>query len=253
MQCDVLGQFARSFSQNSTKILRMGKATKSEVIGVDVATVHAWLENDDIVLVDVRETSEYDQEHIPGAMLLPMSSFDPDLFPTVPGKKVVLHCAVGKRSEAAGKMLLKAGYEEVTHMTGGIQKWKESGYATEVQFAPHPGPQDIAPVAAPSTPQEIAAPMCPPPGEVLLEEFLNPLALDRGEVASDIGVPRDTIDALIDAGSPVDAELSLRLARYFSTAADFWLHLQIEHDLETVRRKIGTDIRRQIVPRTAIE
>jgi len=96
-------------------------------------------------LWNVRETSEYDQEHIPGAMLSPMSTFDPELFPTVPGKKVVLHCAVGKRSEAAGKMLLNEGYDGAIHMIGGIQEWKAAGYATEVQFVVHPGPQDIVP------------------------------------------------------------------------------------------------------------
>lgn len=227
------------------------KEAKPEVIGIDVATVHAWLENDEIVLVDVRETSEYDQEHIPGAMLLPMSTFDPDLFPSVPGKKVVLHCAVGKRSEAAGKMLLKAGYEGAIHMTGGIHEWKQAGYATEVQFVPPPDPQETAPASEALPPEPTF--MCPPPGEVLVEEFLDPLGIERAELAKGIGLSTGVIDALIDAKSPVDAELSLRLARYFSTAADFWLHLQIEHELEKVRREIGKDIRRQIIPRTAME
>ena len=43
----------------------MGKKPKEEVVGVDAATVNSWLNNDEVVLVDVRETSEYDQEHIP--------------------------------------------------------------------------------------------------------------------------------------------------------------------------------------------
>jgi plasmid maintenance system antidote protein VapI len=46
-------------------------------------------------------------------------------------------------------------------------------------------------------------------------------------------------------------ELSLRLARYFSTAADFWVHLQVEHDLERARHSVGAEIRKQIRPRTA--
>ncbi len=102
----------------------MGEKPKVEVVGVDAATVDSWLNNNEVVLVDVRETSEYDQEHIPGAMLLPMSTFDPELFPSVPGKKVVLHCAVGKRSEAAGKMLLKEGYEGAIHMCSILGAWR---------------------------------------------------------------------------------------------------------------------------------
>ncbi len=233
----------------------MDEKPKAEVVAVEAATVHDWLADDQVVLVDVRETSEYDQEHIPGAMLLPMSAFDPELFPTVPSKKVVLHCAVGKRSEAAGKMLLKEGYDGVIHMIGGIQAWKEAGFATEVQFAPHPGPQDIAASAetvaatAPSTSEAL----CPPPGDVLVEEFLEPLGIDRAELAEAIGVAREIVDAMVEAETPVSAEMSLRLARYFSTAADFWLHLQIEHDLEEARRSLGKLIQRGITPRTAVK
>lgn len=229
----------------------MEKPRKTEVIGVDVATVHSWLGNDEIVLVDVRETSEFDQEHIPGAMLLPMSAFDPELFPTVPGKKVVLHCAVGKRSEAAGKMLLNEGYDGAIHMIGGIQEWKAAGYATEVQFVMHPGPQDIAPGSAEENAQETVTPVSPPPGEVLVEEFMEPLGISQSELARDIGTADDVINAIIRGESVVTVELSLRLARYFSTASDFWLHVQIEHDLEKVRREIGARIRREVTPRTA--
>jgi addiction module HigA family antidote len=230
----------------------MGDKPLAEVVAVDVSTVHDWLAGDQVVLVDVRETSEFDQEHIPGAMLLPMSAFDPELFPTVPGKKVVLHCAVGKRSEAAGKMLLKEGYDGVIHMTGGIQAWKEAGFATEVQFTPHPGPQDIVPPGAAEAPAQAPSEvLCPPPGEVLVEEFLEPLGIDRDELAEAIGVPRDAVDAIVEVETAITAEMSLRLARYFSTAADFWLHLQIEHDLEGARRNFGKLIQRGITPRTA--
>ncbi|MCK5495280.1 MAG: HigA family addiction module antidote protein, partial [Hyphomicrobiaceae bacterium] len=202
----------------------MGKKPKEEVVGVDAATVNSWLNNDEVVLVDVRETSEYDQEHIPGAMLLPMSTFDPELFPTVPGKRVVLHCAVGKRSEAAGKMLLNEGYDGAIHMIGGIQEWKAAGYATEVQFVPHPGPQDIAPAesggGAPAASsdqgaREIAQPISPHPGEVLIEEFLSPLGIEEKELAADIGVSEESINAIVKGEVAITAELSLRLARYF--------------------------------------
>ncbi len=61
------------------------KTAKKEntVMSVDAATVHDWIENNQALLVDVRETSEFDKEHIPGALLLPLSAFDPELFPTI--------------------------------------------------------------------------------------------------------------------------------------------------------------------------
>jgi len=88
-----------------------------KVQAADVKQIKHWLDRNEILLVDVRETSEYELEHIPGALLLPLSSFDAEVFPTLPGKNIVLHCAVGKRSEAAGKMLLNEGHGDIVHMT----------------------------------------------------------------------------------------------------------------------------------------
>ena len=220
----------------------MTKRKKMEVESVDAATVQGWLDRDEIILVDVRETSEFDQEHIPGAMLLPMSKFDPELFPTVQDKKVVLHCAVGKRSESAGKMLLNEGHTGAVHMAGGIVAWKAAGYATEVQITP-PGELEAEKFVA----------LCPPPGHVLKQEYLDPLKISQAGLADKIGVSDDVIRDLMSGSVAVSVELSLRLARYFSTAADFWIHLQIEHDLEAARHKIGERIRREVTPRTASE
>jgi len=209
-------------------------------MSVDAATVHDWIENGQALLVDVRETSEFDKEHIPGALLLPLSAFDPELFPTIQDKKVVLHCAVGKRSESAGKMLINEGYEGIIHMTGGIEEWKKAGFETEIPYHP---------------PQESKAPepvfLCPPVGEVLQGEYLGPMKLTTNTLANAIGVSYEVVEGIIADTTPVTAELSLRLARYFSTAADFWLQLQSDHDLEQARYKVGTDIRANIVPRAA--
>lgn len=214
--------------------------TKPEVLNADVAQVKAWLDRNEILLVDVRETSEYEKEHIAGSVLLPLSSFEPDLFPSLPGKKVVLHCAVGKRSEAAGKMLLNEDYETITHMVGGLAEWKAAGYATEVQILPPNAEQQQEPVFS-----------CPSPGTVLQDEYMGPLGITKGDLAQRIGVMEGTLDGVMSGESKVEVEMSLRLARFFSTAADFWVHLQLEHDLERARHAIGEQIRRDIRPRTA--
>lgn len=201
--------------------------------------INDWLEAGEIVLVDVREPSEYEVEHIAGAMLLPLSSFDPDLFPNLPGQKIVLHCAVGKRSEAAGKMLLNEGHAEIIHMTGGMDAWKAAGLPTEVQLTP-PGE------AATPEPQFL----CPPPGEVLRDEYLDPLDITAPDLARAIGVLEGQLNDLIAGKSAMSVEMSMRLARYFSTASDFWIRLQTEHDMERARFSIGEEIRRSITPRT---
>lgn len=217
----------------------MSEIPTPTVHAADVRQVRDWLDRNEILLVDVRETSEYEKEHIAGAVLLPLSSFEADMFPALPGKKVVLHCAVGKRSEAAGKMLLKEGHTEVIHMTGGIEAWKAAGYPTEAQLEPVEE-QPAEPVF-----------LCPPPGQVLMEEYLKPLGITPRKLAHAIGVFEGRITDVLAGKSAVGAELSLRLARYFSTAPDFWIRLQLEHDLERTRHSVGEEIRRSITPRVA--
>jgi addiction module HigA family antidote len=211
---------------------------KRTVQAADVKQIKDWLDRNEILLVDVRETSEYDLEHIPGALLLPLSSFDAEVFPTLPGKNIVLHCAVGKRSEAAGKMLLNEDHGHIVHMTGGMDAWKAAGYATEVQLLP---PGEAAKASAPVF-------LCPPPGDVLSEEYMKPLGITAPDLARNIGVLEGRVNDLLAGDTVVGVELSLRLARYFSTAADFWVHLQLEHDLERARHKLGEQIRREISP-----
>lgn len=208
------------------------------VESADAKTVKEWYDRNEIVLIDVRETSEFDQEHIAGALLLPMSSFDAEIFPEIPGKKVVLHCAIGKRSEAAGKMLLNEGYPGVAHLIGGLDAWKAAGYPTEVQILP---------------PNKKAAKLvflCPPPGNILNKEYLRPLEISPADLSVCISISLNAVNALIKGETPIGVELSLRLARYFSTAPDFWVQLQLDHDMEQARHNFGEEIRREVTPRT---
>ncbi len=221
--------------------------SKSSVMSANAATVSLWLEKDEAVLVDVRETSEFDQEHIPGALLHPLSVLDPDIFPTVPGKRLVLHCAIGKRSEAAGKMLLKQGHENIIHLAGGMKAWKEAGFETDAPFVPPQAEENDASAMVIAT-IEPAAP-APLPGHVLLEEFINPHGIGFSELARKIGVERNDIDEIIAGIRPVTAEMSLRLARYFCTDDDFWLNLQLKFDLKKASKALGNRIVNDVTPR----
>ncbi len=207
---------------------------------VSAQIVARWLEAGDVVLVDVRETKEYDLEHIAGALLLPLSELEAEMFPVLADKPVVLHCAIGKRSAAAGRMLIGAGHAKVLHMDGGLAAWKAAGLPVEEALAPAAEAENVAPLF-----------LCPTPGAVLREEFLVPAGLTAEALAREIGVPRELLDGLLRGEHAVNAEMSLRLARYFSTAADFWLHLQADHDLERTRHALGATIRRAIRPRAA--
>ncbi len=78
----------------------------------------------DVVVVDVREVDEFADGHIPGAINMPLSTFQPSKLPHVAGKKLVLNCLGGKRS---GMALEKCGVAQAavdTHLAGGFGAWK---------------------------------------------------------------------------------------------------------------------------------
>lgn len=75
------------------------------------------------------------------------------------------------------------------------------------------------------------------PGEVLLEEFLLPMALSQNRLAREIGVPPRRINEIVKGQRSVSADTALRLARYFGNAPRFWLGLQMDYDLEEAARK----------------
>jgi len=85
-------------------------------------------------IVDVRETEEWVQGHIPGAVFIPRGYLEQRIEEKVPDKShpVVLHCAGGTRSALAARTLQELGYTQVSSMAGGFGKWKESGLPIEV-------------------------------------------------------------------------------------------------------------------------
>ena len=87
-----------------------------------------------MTVVDVRESDEIAQGHLPGAKLVPRGYLESRIDGAVPDRSshVVLYCASGNRSALAAKTLADLGYENVESMTGGITLWKDRGYKVEV-------------------------------------------------------------------------------------------------------------------------
>ena len=94
---------------------------------LDAAQVHALLRSRQAVLIDVREPGEFEAERIPGALLFPLSGFDPEGLPLDGSKRVILQCGTGRRSAQAAQRLLEKGIDEASHLAGGIKAWKEAG------------------------------------------------------------------------------------------------------------------------------
>jgi len=89
------------------------------------------------------------------------------------------------------------------------------------------------------------------PGEVLLEEFLAPLAISQNRLAREIGVPPRRINEIVHGNRAITADTALRLARYFGTSAGFWMGLQADYDLEEARKRLGDSLRRDVKSRAA--
>jgi addiction module HigA family antidote len=84
------------------------------------------------------------------------------------------------------------------------------------------------------------------PGEVLLEEYLKPLGMSQYRLARGISVPPRRINEIVHGKRAVTADTALRLARFFGTSERFWLNLQIRHDLQKEKERLGDRLEREV-------
>ena len=113
------------------------RKAKEQITEVDPREVHDLLSNghrNGAVLVDVREQTEFEEAHLPGAVHVPRGHLEQRIEGAAPDKaeRVILYCASGNRSALAAKTLLdELGYEQAESMTGGIALWKDRGFDVE--------------------------------------------------------------------------------------------------------------------------
>jgi len=88
------------------------------------------------------------------------------------------------------------------------------------------------------------------PGEILLEEFLNPLGISQYQLAKDSSVPPRRINEIVHGQRSITADTALRLARYLGTSERFWLNLQSRYDLDVEKERLGRRLERQVAMRS---
>ena len=91
------------------------------------------------------------------------------------------------------------------------------------------------------------------PGDILRNDFLEPLGITCYRLAKELGVSRPTVNQLVGRRRSVTAEMALRLARHFGTSAQVWQNLQAQYDLEVATSKIGKVVQQKIRPRSERE
>ena len=92
-------------------------------------------------------------------------------------------------------------------------------------------------------------PVMPPihPGEVLMDEYLEPLGVTQHRLAIAIGVPPRRINEIVHGKRRITADTALRMARFFGTSERFWINLQGRYDLEVERDRL-VDTLEEITP-----
>ncbi len=85
------------------------------------------------------------------------------------------------------------------------------------------------------------------PGEILMEEFLEPLGVSQYRLAKDISVPPRRINEIVHGKRSITADTGLRLARFFGTTERFWLNLQVRYDLEVEKDRLSGVLERDVL------
>lgn len=88
------------------------------------------------------------------------------------------------------------------------------------------------------------------PGEVLRQEWLEPLGMNPNQLAKALGVDRQSIYEIVAGERGISADMALRLARWSGVRPAFWLGLQVDHDLRIAEWKRGQEIAEQVEPLT---
>lgn len=86
------------------------------------------------------------------------------------------------------------------------------------------------------------------PGEIIKEEFLDPLGMTPYALAKKLGVPVPRVNDIARGKRSISADTALRLSRYFGNSARFWLNLQSSYDLKKAEIEAGERIAREVEP-----
>ena len=84
------------------------------------------------------------------------------------------------------------------------------------------------------------------PGEILQEEFLEPLGLSQYQLAKAISVPQIRISEIVRGKRAISADTALRLGRFFGIEPQFWMNLQTRYDLEKAEDEMGEKLEEEV-------
>jgi addiction module HigA family antidote len=90
------------------------------------------------------------------------------------------------------------------------------------------------------------------PGEILQNEFLEPMGLSQNKLAMALGVPARRVNEIVLGKRGITADTALRLARFFGMSPQFWLGLQMDFELDVAEDELEVRIEKEVTPMSAI-
>lgn len=120
--------------QHSKRFLEIVAQARRHIRETTVHQIKERLDQGEhVLLIDVREESEWQEGHLPGALHLGKGIIERDIEKRIPDldAEIVLYCGGGYRSALAAENLQRMGYTRVISMDGGFRGWKEAGYSVE--------------------------------------------------------------------------------------------------------------------------
>lgn len=104
----------------------------SPIKSINAKTAQEWLNKNEAIIIDVREPAEFAAIHIAGATLIPVGTIDANKLPELNGKKLIIHCRIGRRGETACEKLLSTNPNlDIYNLEGGITAWEQAGFKVE--------------------------------------------------------------------------------------------------------------------------
>jgi len=86
------------------------------------------------------------------------------------------------------------------------------------------------------------------PGEILIEEFLEPMKISQQQLADGTHIPLEQINQIIQGKQAITADIALRFGRYFGMSAKFWLNLQGHYELEIAEDRLSNQLLQEVKP-----
>lgn len=163
---------------------------------VTVDEAYEMINQQEVVLLDVRTQEEYDAGHIPDALLIPLSELELRLDELNPTDHILIYCRSGIRSAEAASILVANDFTHVYNMVGGILEWQAQDFPVYTEEAPTASPEPTIPSYTDITPKEAYEMLSQQ--EMVVIDLRTQSSYDSGHIADALLIPLSQLKSRLD-------------------------------------------------------